>query len=209
MSAENKPHKDKANIYNEILIKGQVYKDVLSKKELWEKVADIHSGEFRIKQTISKDMSLFKLQIHYKNQNIVLTESDSKPLKIEIELRLNSEFEFNISWEDGIDRLLKVLGKQDIEIGNIEFDKKYLIQSNNRSLVLKLFNFEQIPQAILKQNIYLINLEYSSKNKLHKLIIVKDRNTQEVEVMLGLVNLQFAIIDFFIKERLLQNIKII
>jgi len=191
---------DKVNIFKEIFIKGQEYKDVLSKKDLWEKLSEMFNGKFQIKQTISKDINSFKLEIPYKNHKLILTETDTKPLKFEIEFKLNQKFEFNISWEDTVEKVLKRFGKQDIKIGNTDFDKKYLIQSNNPDLILRLLNYEQVKQSIIKHNIYLINLVYSEKDEFHKLLTVKDRNTKELGVMLDLIKIEFSIIDFFITE---------
>lgn len=191
---------DKVNIFKEIFIKGQEYKDVLSKKDLWEKLSEMFNGKLQIKQTISKDINSFKLEIPYKNHKLILTETDTKPLKFEIEFKLNQKFEFNISWEDTVEKVLKRFGKQDIKIGNTDFDKKYLIQSNNPELILRLLNYEQVKQSIIKHNIYLINLVYSEKDEFHKLLTVKDRNTKELGVMLDLIKIEFSIIDFFITE---------
>ena len=195
----------KVNINEEIFIKGQVYKDVLSKKDQWKKVAELYHGEFKVKQTVSKDINSFRLEIPYKNHNIVLTETDVKPLKLETEFKLNRNFEFNISWEDNLERVLIFFGKQDIKINDKEFDKKYLIQSNDSKLITDFLNYEQLKQTILSHNIYLMNLEYSKKNELHSLMIVKDRNTDKLESLIELVALEFAIIDFFIDKKIVRS----
>jgi hypothetical protein len=56
--SKNSKHKretDQVNIYDEIFIKGQIYKDVFSKKDQWKKIAELYNGKLKIKQTISKD----------------------------------------------------------------------------------------------------------------------------------------------------------
>jgi hypothetical protein len=200
-----KTKKDDVNVYEEIFIKGQIYKDIFSKKDLWKKLAELYNGKFKIKQTITKDINSLRLEIPYKKHNVVLTETDTKPLKFETELRLNRNFEFNISWEDSVERILKLFGKQDIKVGDKEFDKKYLIQSNDPELTSRLLNSGQIKQTILKHNIYLLNLEYSRKNEFYKLMTVKDRNTQKMEIMIELIKFEFAIIDFFVNENIIRN----
>ena len=139
-NSKHKTKKDNVNVYEEIFIKGQIYKDVFSKKDLWEKLAELYNGKFKIKQTISKDINSFRLEIPYRNHILVLTETDTKPLKFETEFKLNRNFEFNISWEDIMEHILKLFGKQDIKVGDKEFDKKYLIQSNDSELASKLLN---------------------------------------------------------------------
>lgn len=201
-------HKTKdgdVNIREEIFIKGQIYKDVFSKKELWKDLAELYDGEFKIKQTISKDINSLQLEIPYKNYIIVLTETDTKPLKFETELKLNRKFEFNISWENIVERILKLFGKQDIKVGDKEFDKKYLIQSNEPKLIKKILNYKGMSKILLKHNLYLLSLEYDKKNERHKLMAVKDRNTKKKETMIELINVKFSIIDFFINNNLVIN----
>jgi len=188
----NEEQDDKINLFNEIFIKGQVYKNVLEKKEIWKEIAEKLNGKFKIKQTISKDLISFILEIPYKNQKLILTETDSKALKSEINLELKEKFEFNISWEGGIEKIMKFFGSQDIKIGVVEFDKKYLIQSNNSERTIEiLINLKDL---ILELNIYLINLQHEN-SKDHKIIITKDRNTQSLKEMLGFIELNFKLID--------------
>jgi hypothetical protein len=203
--SNQKPNKDNENVYEEIFIKGQIYKDVLSKSEIWEKLAELYNGKFKIKQTVSKDINSFQLEIPHNKYSLVLTESDTKPLKFEAELKLNLNVEFKISWEDSMERILKLFGKQDIKIGDNKFDRKYLIQSNNPDFVSRLLNTGQIKQTMLKHNIYLLNLEYSQKNKTHKLLTVKDRNTNDPEVLKELIEFEFTIIDFLTHKKTVQN----
>ena len=200
------PETENVNTLREIFVKGQIYKDVLSKKELWEYIARTYHGELKIKQTISKDVNSFQLEIPYMNQYIILTESDTKPLKFEATLKLNRRFEFNISWEGFIDRIMKFFGKQDIETGNREFDRKYLIHSREKGMLLQMLGYKHIKQNILKNNIYLMNLEYSEKSGYHKLLTVKDRNTKRIEAMVEFIELHFSIIDFFIWKNMLRNV---
>ncbi len=204
-NSKHKTKTDDVNVNKEIFIKGQIYKDVFSKKDLWTDLAELYDGEFKIKQTISKDINSFRLEIPYKNHNIILTETDTKPLKFETELKLNRKFEFNISWEDSIERVLKIFGKQDIKVGDKEFDKKYLIQSNEPGLITNILNYREISRMLLKHNIYLLTLEYNKKDEGHKLMTIKDRNTKKKEIMIELINLEFSIIDFFIDNNLIRN----
>ncbi len=187
----------KKNIYEEIYIKGQIYKDVLGKKDLWEKLSELYNGKLKINRTISKDINSLRLEIPYKNHTLILTESDTKPLKFETELKLNGNFEFNISWEGAVERVLKLFGTQDIIVGDKDFDKKYLIRSNDPDLLLKLLAYGQIKQTMLKHNIYLLSLNYSQKNETHTLMTIKDRNTNELQTLIELTEFEFSLIDFF------------
>jgi len=188
---KDKP-KNEINLFKEIFIKGQVYKNVLEKRELWSKIAEKLNGKFKIKQTVSRDISTFILEIPYKNHTIVLSESDTKPLKSEIDLDLKEKFEFSISWEGSIEKLMKIFGSQDIQIGSQEFDNKYLIQSNNTQQTRVVLM--DLKDLILKLNIYIINL-YHEKSSKHKLLITKDRNSKTVAEIIGLIELNCRLID--------------
>ena len=203
--SEHKTFEHKDSTLKEIFINGQDYKDILSKKEPWKKIAELYNGNFEIKTTINKDINWFILKIPYRNHILVLTESDTKPLKFETELKLNRNFEFNISWEDTIERVLKLFGRQDIELHDKVFDKKFLIQSNDPVLIVKFLEFRQIKQMFLQHNIYLMDLKYSQKDELHKLMTVKDRNTKKFQTLRELVEFQFIIIDFFIDKNILRS----
>jgi len=203
--SEYKTKTDDVNVYKETFIKGQIYKNVFSKKDLWKDLAELYDGKFKIKQTISKDINSFRLEIPYKNFNIIITETDTKPLKFETKLNLNRKFEFNISWEDSIEKILKIFGKQDIIVGDKEFDKKYLIQSNDPNLIKDILNYREISKELLKHNIYVLILEYDKKIKNHRLIFIKDRNTQEKEIMINLIDLVIKLIDFFVDKEIICN----
>jgi len=188
----NEKQDNKINLIEELFIKGQVYKNVSEKKNIWKDIAEKLDGNFKIKQTVSKDLTSFILEIPYKNQRIILTETDTKPLKSEINLNLKENFEFSISWEGGIEKIMKIFGSQDIKIGFSEFDKKYLIQSNNSKRTTEILT--KLKDLILKLNIYIINLQ-QEKSENQKVIITKDRNTTSLKEMIDFIELNFNLID--------------
>jgi len=186
---------DNINLLEEIFIKGQVYKNILSKKEVWKNIAEILNGKFTIKQTISRDITSFTLEIPYENKIIILTETDVKPLKSQIILELNNKFELNISKEDSIEKFMIFLGKQDIKIGFPEFDKKYLIQSNDSIKAINILT--NLKELILNLNIYSISIQ-NTKEQYHKINITKDRNTNKTSEIIDFIKLNFKLIDSII-----------
>ena len=191
----------------DIYYQGHTYQNVYEKKELWNDISKIYNGNFRIIKTVSNDLNRFVLELTYKNQKIILTEGDAKPLKFEISLKLNTKFEFALSLEDVFERVFKIFGKQDIIIENKEFDEKYIVQSNNKELIKRLLKKGNILKELMKHNIYIMNLDYFDKSDTYKLMTVKDRNTKDKNIIIELIELQFRIIDFFIEERLLIGFK--
>jgi hypothetical protein len=93
---------------------------------------------------------------------------------------------------------MKIFGSQDIQIGNQEFDKKYLIQSNNSQRTTAILR--NLKDLILKLNIYIINLHHE-KSGQHKLLITKDRNSNTIDEIIGLLELNFRLLDFLYPKK--------
>src|SRR5262245_17216788 len=51
-------------------------------------------------------------------------------------------FEFLLTRQDLLNNIGKLLGMQDLEIGDQTFDKAFIIKSNSRERFLEIFNFE-------------------------------------------------------------------
>ncbi len=187
---------EKSNLFYELFIKDLTYKDISDKEYIWREIAKQLNGHFKIKQTVSKDLTSFMLNIPHRNQTIQITETDTKPLKSEVILNLKNQFEFNISLEGGMEKILKLLGSQDIEIGNNEFDNKYMIKTSSPSKAVEILT--ELKDLILELNIYVINLE-QEKSEKHKLIITKDRTTTSLKEMIAFIELNTKLIDSIFK----------
>lgn len=197
--------KEKNSDFYEIHIKGQVYKNVLSKRDLWEELAKIYKGSFKALTTVSGDTATLTLEIQYKNHTVIFKETDTMPLKVEVYFNLTMEYEFNIYLKDWTDKISSFFGTKFTKTGYIEFDMKYGIQSRKSELVIELLTDNFIRENILRNDLYSLILNYDTKNKTHKLLTVKDRNTKDLKVMTELVDLEFHIIDSFMQQGLIQN----
>lgn len=197
--------KEKNSDFYETHIKGQVYKNVLSKRDLWEELAKIYKGSFKALTTVSGDTATLTLEIQYKNHTVIFKETDTMPLKVEVYFNLTMEYEFNIYLKDWTDKISSFFGTKFTKIGYIEFDVKYGIQSRKSELVIELLTDNFIRENILRNDLYSLILNYDTKNKAHKLLTVKDRNTKDLKVMTELVDLEFHIIDSFMQQGLIQN----
>jgi hypothetical protein len=193
------------DMFKELFIKDQTYKDVIKKIEVWQDLESTYSGKLRIKRTKTDHLITLILNVLYKDHEIILTESDTKPLKFEVEFQLNTDFEFVLGPQDSIERILKVFGKQDVMIGNAEFDKKYMIQSSNPELVKRVLHPISINQGILKHKLSSISLQYQKKTELSKLLLVKDRNTKSGEVVSNIIQLMCTIIDSMDKNQIIKR----
>jgi hypothetical protein len=193
------------NMFEELFIKDQTHKDVIKKIEIWQELESEHSGKLKIKRTRNDNLITLLLNVPYNDHVIILTESDTKPLKFEVEFQLNTEFEFVLGPEDSIERILKIFGKQDVIIGNAEFDKKYLLQSSNPELVKRVLHPISINQGILKHKLSSISLQNQKKTGMSKLLLVKDRNTKSREVISNIIQLMIAIIDSMDKNQIIKR----
>ena len=78
-------------------------------------------------------------------------------------------FRFDIYHSNLIYNIGKIFGAQDIEIGNSEFDKKFIVKANNEFKTKSLFNDKKICTKILNQKHF--NLQISDQRGIweHKL----------------------------------------
>lgn len=196
---------EETNTFNEIYIKGQTYKDVLSKRDVWKELERLYNGSLKASTTISGDVATLTLEIQYKNYKLILKESDTKPLKIEVNFNLTNKYEFNIYLRDWTDKISSFFGMKFTKTGIKEFDEKYGIQSKKSDLTLKLLNENHITEKILANDLYSLILNYDDTTKTYKLLTVKDRNTKEIKALTELIDLEFRIIDSFIKHVQLYN----
>jgi hypothetical protein len=201
----NKKKEERSDFY-QVFIQGQDYKNIITKRSIWERLAETYNGKLSVSKTIRKDIVLFRLRLTYRDFKILVIETDTKPLKFEISINLKIESEFEVYWEDNFEKLFKLFGKKDIQIGSPEFDKKYMVQSNQDMLITDLLNYKDINKTLFKHNIYSFSSEKNKDNNLHQIITTKDRNTNDYEAMAEIIEMQFAVIDFFYKEELVVQL---
>lgn len=191
---------EESSNFSEIYIKGQTYKDVLSKRDLWKELERLYNGTLKLSTTKSGDIATLTLEIQYKNYKIVLKESDTQPLNVETNIKLTTQYEFNIYLRDWTDKISSLFGIKTTKTGKNEFDTKYVIQSKEFELTMKILNDNYIIEKIIENGIYSLILNYDQTTRTHKLLTVKDRNTKEIKAMTDLIDLEFRVLDSFIKH---------
>lgn len=185
---------------NEKIIKKSVqvpsdgYIDVFYNREIWSEIAKELHGEFKIHLTASNILEYHVLTIPYDKWEIVLTISDTRPLKASIKMVSVFEFEMFISWEDIIDKILKRFGMTEITLGWDSFDNKYLIISNKPDLVKAIITRE-IQVQLLKLNVCSFSLQSNTKDQTTELITVIQRNIGGKKMILEIIDLLKTIID--------------
>lgn len=170
------------------------YIDISLKSGLWQEVSNEFNGKFVVSHTPGNVLEILKICIPYKNWEINLSESDTRPLKFEISFKSEIDYELVIGYEDSIERLLKRLGKKEIELGSKEFDNKYLIRSHNSELTKKLIT-QDIIDGFLKLDIYSLAYTTDLKSRTANLITVVSRTIKDKSTIEGLIRLHMGIID--------------
>ncbi len=172
-------------------------------RNMWKELAIELNGNFKIKHNSGYELETHCLIVPYSKWNIEISVSDTRPLKFKISFQPNQEFELIVSLEDFIERLLKKFSKPEVEIGNKEFDNKYLIKSNRPNLV-KVILTPEIQESLLKFNVYSISYQTNNKKKNSQLISVIQRLAGEKEMIIELVKTFKQLIDNLEKQKIIK-----
>lgn len=170
------------------------YTDNIPKREMWKEIAKEFNGEFKINHNPGHVLEMHTISIPYDKWKIIITVSDSRPLKFQIPFSSSQDFELILSWEDFIGRIMKKFSKREIHIGWKEFDKRYLIKSNRSDLVKNTIT-KEIQKSLLKYNVYSISYHTDKKSRTAELISVIQRSAGNKEMILALVEMFKQLID--------------
>jgi len=179
------------------------YLNVFPKRDLWKEIGIEFNGIFRISHASGNELEILRLNIPYKNWEIKLSESDTRPLKFEIDFKSETNFELIIGFEDSIEKILKRLGKKEVELGYEEFDKKYLIKSNDPEMTKRFMTLD-IANEIIKHNIYSLAYTTNFKKKTSNLISVISRTIDDKFTIESLIKLHMKIINKLEELRMIK-----
>jgi hypothetical protein len=169
------------------------FTDIFPQREIFQQLSEKFNGRLEIHLTSSNILESHSLYIPFDNWEILLTQSDTKPLKFEINFDSLLDYNFVISLEDTIDKIFKFFGVKEIEIGNKEFDSRYLIESNDFLMTSKIFS-KEIAETILKHNLYSISYLTDESHQTSKLLTVASMTIDSAEVIADLIYLHFNLI---------------
>lgn len=170
------------------------YLDISLKRALWQEISNEFKGKFIISHNSGNELEILKIYIPYRNWEIKLSESDTRPLKFESSFVSGTDYELIIGYEDSIEKLLKRLGKKEVELGNENFDNKYLIKSHDLEMTKKLIT-QDIIDNFIKFNIYSLAYTTDLKNRTSNLISVISRTIDDKLTIEDLIRLHMRIID--------------
>ena len=196
--------KSKDNILKQIFVTRTLgFLDISAKRELFSEISKLFSGDFTIKHTVSYDEEILNISIPYKNWRIEITESDFRPLKFQVSFDSLQDFELIISWKDIFDKILKKIGKPEIEVGRKDFDDHFVIKSNKSDLAKQLIS-EEIQNYLLKYNVYSISITTDHKSNKTNLISVISRTLDDKKSYEDLIILHQLFIDQLDREKIIK-----
>jgi hypothetical protein len=170
------------------------YTDNYPNREMWREIAKKLNGKFKIKFNSGHELEIHNIIIPYKNWNIEISVSDTRPLKFQISFSSTHDFEFTVSWEDIIERIFKKFSNPEIELGWQEFDNNYLIVTNRSDLVKQTFT-QEIQKILLRYNVYLLTYRTNTMTKTAELLSVIQRTAGEEEMIFELIIMYKLLID--------------
>jgi len=122
-----------------------------SKDEIWRQLSDQIGGDF-VEGGYCKGS---KVQVHHKQWTITLdieeVGKNSKYTRMRAPYVNKDGFQFTIYRKGFFSDLEKMLGMQDIEIGEPEFDDAFIIKGNDEYKLRKMFGAPKIRQLIEQQ----------------------------------------------------------
>jgi hypothetical protein len=178
------------------------FTDNFPKRQMWTEIAKELNGEYKIKQTSGNVIEIHNLSLQFKKWKIKISVSDSRPLKFNVVFTPITDFELVISREDFIEKILKKIGKSEIELGWKEFDDHYLIHSNRSDLAKQILTSE-FQKTILKYDVNSISIQTNMAKGTAELISVIQRSAGEKEMILELVEAHRLLISNLEKSKII------
>lgn len=181
---------NKEGLFSQIFItRTHGFIDISKKQSFWQELANEYCGTLTVKQAISKDLECLSMQIPYRQYFVEFTESDTHPLKISCKLEPLQPFEFAISYEDTLEKLLKLFGQQDIQVGDEEFDRRYLVQGKDAGVVAELLSSSRMKTILLSNNVFSYSCTYDKKENMLYLKSLVSRTVNSKAELAELFNL--------------------
>lgn len=124
---------------------------------VWRDFADSKSGEIVSDQSKTND-PIISMHIPVEGTDTTISiapyrlkgKSKEKGTSASIHFSPRANFIFAIRTEKGVDQVGKIMGLQDIQLGDQEFDEKYLVQGNDVGKVVRFFADTHLRDLLLE-----------------------------------------------------------
>ncbi len=179
------------------------YTDTFPKREMWEGIATQFNGEYKIKHSAGNVIEIHQISIPHQKWNIMISVSDSRPLKFSISFSSSQAFDFTLSWQDFLGRITNKFSKTQTKVGWTTFDKQYHIESSQSDLVKRSITTE-IQKTILKYQVYSLSFQTDKASKTALLISVIQRNAGAKDMITELIEMHKLLIDNLEESRIIQ-----
>lgn len=165
----------------------------------WELIAKEYNGCLKIKKTtidkrplayqaINKnnidhlEFVLYHLDISisFNGGQILIRTSETKPPMFEYLVK-NNKYTFSIRNEDLFDKFTKLFGMNELQIGDVAFDKKYFLETNDNKY-LQTFLDNKIRNWLKENQIAYFDLNsQKAKNKLSLYFVFDELNIETIK----------------------------
>ena len=140
----------------------------------YKEIAKKHKGICKLRKTAlgiggMNTWRIFDINIPYRKGEINFLISEASPTKISYSFNIDLHLEFLIYREDWMDKIGKIFGLKEYEIGIKEFDEKFIIQGSNKRFILSIFD-KQIREFILTNSSF-SNLKLEQKVNKSELVL--------------------------------------
>ncbi len=146
-----------------------------------------HNGTCKKKKTASgiggmNSWRIFTINIPYRDGEIEFRISEASRMKIHYNFNIDLKLELLLYHEDWMDKISKLLGLNEYEIGIKTFDEKFIIKGSNKEFVSKILD-EQIRKFLMQSDL-LSNFKLETDNDTSKLelnALIKDTDLEKME----------------------------
>lgn len=154
----------------------------------WQLIADKYKGRFRNIlctaptgiNAIHNKVRRFELHIPMYGENLIFKTSENHHFKLEYTFKNILDFEIQIYPEDYLEKISKMLGKKEVEIGNPTFDSKYIIKSNEPDSVKQLLD-KTVQEYMIKFKLYTFQLTTDENSELMIMPYIREQDINELE----------------------------
>ena len=163
--------------------------------KIWKELANENGGKFNnilctspaAIDPINNKLRRFELKIpSVHDSQIVFTTSEKHPLKVKYEFQKQLDFEFQIYPEDLIEKVFKLFGAREVQIGLKEFDNKFILKSNNQEFmkyILDQRNRDFLSHVTLSS----INLRSVKNSEFEIVLVIHEHVKEEMQELLDFV----------------------
>lgn len=167
-------------------------------RELWKEISDEFNGEFKIGNVAANDIEIHRITIPHGDNFIKISISDTRPLVFEIQFSKDYMIDLTITRDDLVEKILRIFGGQKMKSGLKEFDNKYILRTDSREVLPKIFSQNDI-RTITRINIYSLAIHSENKQKKTELSTVVGRVIRDKETIKELILMHKSFIDKILK----------